>query len=29
MVNTVRVLNNRQLIAATMDGKIILLEVEN
>jgi outer membrane protein assembly factor BamB len=26
MVNTVRVLSGRQLIASTMDGKVVLLE---
>jgi outer membrane protein assembly factor BamB/calcineurin-like phosphoesterase family protein len=29
MVNTVRVLSSRQVIASTMDGKVVLLEVEN
>ena len=29
MVNTVRVLNRQQLIASTMDGKVVLLENKN
>jgi outer membrane protein assembly factor BamB len=28
MVNTVRVINNKQIIASTMDGKVVLLEVK-
>lgn len=28
MVNTVRVLNSRQVIAATMDGRVVMLEVD-